>query len=224
VGSVLLNLAPLIVASALAPAFVIIALLLLSGMGGLGTALAFAVGVVAVRLAQGVIFGLLLGASHYADDGDEQGAIVSILLLVIGVLLWVAAISKLVKADDPDATPPKWMTVFDSVSPIKALGLGALLVVIVPKQWVFMLGAISTIGQGGLSRWEGIGAYLIYVLGASALMLAPIVVRIVAPGRSPALLDAAQTWLQRNSGAIVIAVSAIFGTYFVWKGISALAG
>ena len=87
-----------------------------------------------------------------------------------------------------------------------------------------MLGAISSIRQGDLSRAESIGAYLVYVLGASALMLAPIVVRIVAPPRSTALLDAGRKWLERKSGAIVIAVSIIFGTYFLRKGISALAG
>jgi hypothetical protein len=116
------------------------------------------------------------------------------------------------------------MTMFDAVTPLKALGFGALLVVIVPKQWIFMLGAIGSIRQGGLGRTAAIGAYLIYVLGASALMLAPIVVRVVAPQRSPALLDASRRWLERNNGVIVIAVSAVFGTYFLWKGISALAG
>jgi hypothetical protein len=220
----LLNLTPLIIAAALAPVFVIIVLLLLTGDGGLGTALAFAAGVVAIRLVQGVIFGLLFGASAYADEGDEQRAIVSVLLLVIGVLLLVTAVGKLAKEDDPDATPPKWMTMFHGVTPLKALGFGALLVAIVPKQWIFMLGAIGSIRQGDLSRAEGIAAYLIYVLGASALMLAPIVVRIVAPRRSPAILDAGRGWLERNSGAIVIAVSAIFGTYFLWKGTSALVG
>lgn len=223
-SSVLLNLIPLIGAAALDPVFVIPALLVSRGDAGRVKAVAFAAGVIAVRLAQGVVFGLLVGASGYADEGEEQGAIVAVLLLVIGVLVWVTVIRKLSKEDDADAPSPKWMTMLESVTPLMAFGFGALLVAIVPKQWIFVLGAINSIRQGDVSQAGGIVAYLIYVLGASAVVLTPILLRIVAPRRSPALLEATGTWLERNNGAIVIAVSAILGTYFVWRGISGLFG
>ena len=72
---------------------------------------------------------------------------------------------------------------FESITPLGAFGFGALLVVIVPKQWIFVLGAINSIRQGELSQAEGIVAYLIYAVGASALVPAPILLGLRLPDR-----------------------------------------
>jgi hypothetical protein len=220
---VLIDLVPIMLGAALVPIPVIIVVLLLRSDSGLTKALAFLSGAVVVRLAQGALFGQI-SLERAAGDGGENGSqpVLSTLLLVIGILMLITAVRKLLRDEDPDAPPPRWMTLFATASPARTLGLGALLMIISAKQWVFTLGAISTIRDGGLARSEGIQAYLLYVLGANAVVLLPVLFRIVMPSRSDALLDAVGQWLERNSSVIAVVVSAIFGTYFLIKGITGL--
>ena len=107
-GSAVIGLLPLIVAAALMPMWGFITLLLLPTEGGLAKALAFAAGATVVRLAQGVLFGYLL-APLDSGGGDGSEPVVSALLVLLGVLLFVAAFLKLRKQADPDDPPPMWM-------------------------------------------------------------------------------------------------------------------
>jgi len=54
--------------------------------------------------------------------------------------------------DDPDAPPPKWLAMIDSVTPLKAFGIGIGVVVIGAKFWVFTLTAIAVIGEAQLGQ------------------------------------------------------------------------
>jgi hypothetical protein len=59
--------------------------------------------------------------------------------------LLVTAYKKWRKEDDPDAPPPKWMSALSGLSTLKAFGMGALLMIVAVKQWVFTLSAIAII-------------------------------------------------------------------------------
>jgi hypothetical protein len=139
------ELLPLIVGAAVLPLWIIISLLLLRSEGGVAKAAAFAGGAMAVRVVQGLLFGFVFGTA--TDEYGETGAalIKSTLLLVVGILLLVAAYKKWRKEDDPDAPPPKWMSALSGLSTLKAFGMGALLMAIAVKQWVFTLSAIAVI-------------------------------------------------------------------------------
>jgi hypothetical protein len=108
----------------------------------------------------------------------------------------------------------------DHMSPLTAIGLGAGLVLISPKMWVFTLGAIGEIGDAVLGQPASTLAYLLFVLLAQSLLLIPIVVRLLVPDRSDALLTATSDWLEKYNKAIVIAVSLVFGLFFLYGGIS----
>jgi hypothetical protein len=56
--------------------------------------------------------------------------------------------------------------------------------------------------------------FLPLIVGASA----------VAPQRVARPLKAAQSWLERRNRVIVIAVSLVFGVWFLYKGVSELIG
>src|SRR5215212_12152423 len=131
---------------------------MLQGPGGLVNAIAFVAGNIAVRLAQGVLFGLVLSVAVAASSEDGQRLGVSTLLLIVGVLLSVTAVKKWRKEEDPDV-PPQWMTAVGGLSAVKAVGAGALLVTIAVKQWVFTL---SAIGEAELGEAASTGLYLIY--------------------------------------------------------------
>ena len=195
-GSVIVSLLPLIIGAAVVPIWIIIVLFLLRSEGGLLKAAAFAAGGIIVRLVQGILFGYIFGTSAEASGDSGSNLIVSTLLLVVGILMLITAFKQWRKEDDPDAPPPKWMATISGLSAVKALGMGALLVAIAAKQWVFTLSAIGIIGQAQMSQAANIIAFLFYVLAAASLVLAPIIVYAVAPTRSARTLAAAQGWLE----------------------------
>ena len=222
-GSVIASLLPLIIGAAVVPIWIIIVLFLLRSEGGLLKAAAFAAGGITVRLVQGVVFGYIFRSSAESNGEAGSNLIVSTLLLVVGILMLITAFKQWRKEDDPDAPPPKWMATISGLSATKALGMGALLVAIAAKQWVFTLSAIGVIAQALMSQAENIIAFLFYVLAAESLVLAPIVVYAVAPKQSARTLSAAQDWLAKHNRQIVIAVSLIFGVLFLFKGITGIA-
>lgn len=221
-SDVLVDLLPVMAGAAVVPLYPIIVLLLLKNEGGLAKAVAFVSGGVAMRLAQGVLFGIVLGAAMAANSDDGQRLIASTLLLVIGILLLVTAFKKWRKEEDPDAPPPKWMASISSFSGLRAIGAGALFVTIAFKQWVFTLSAISIINGAGLERPFGAGLYLLYVLLTQTLVIPPILFYALAPQRAAKPLQAAEAWLERNNRVIVMTVSFVFGLWFSYKGISGL--
>jgi hypothetical protein len=221
-SDVLLELIPVILGAALVPLYPIIVLLLLQSKGGLGKAVALVSGGVVMRLAQGVLFGVVLGAVMADNSEDGQQLIASTLLLVVGILLLVAAFKKWRKEEDPDDPSPKWMASISSLSGLRAFGAGAMLVTIAVKQWVFTLSAISIISGAGLERPFGAGLYLLYVLLTQTLVLPPILFYALAPQRAAKPLQAAEAWLERNNRVIVMTVSFVFGLWFSYKGISGL--
>lgn len=223
-GDVLLGLLPVIVGASLVVVYPIIVLLLLQSAGGLDKAVAFVAGGVVARLAQGVVFGLLLGAAMAANGEEGQQLIASTLLLIVGLLLLITGFRKWRKEEDPDEPPPKWMATISSLSRRRAFSAGALYVVIAVKHWVFTLSAISIISAASLERPLGIGVYLFYVLLTQTLVLPPIMFFALAPERAAKPLQAAQGWLDRHNRVIVIAVSFVFGLWFFYSGITGLTG
>ena len=223
-GSVIVQLIPLILGAAIVPIWIIIVLFLLRGQSGLLKAAAFVAGISGVRLLQGILFGYIFRASQEASGQSGSNVIVSVLLLVVGIMLWIAAFKTYRKEDDPDGPPPKWMQMFSTATPVKAFALGALLVAIAAKQWVFTLSAIATIGRAPLSQVENVVTFLLYVLLAVSLLLVPILFSVIAPRRSAVTLERMGKWLEEHNRQIVIAVSVIFGAFFLWKGISGLIG
>ena len=104
---VFVDLIPLIVAATLAPIFPIIVLLLLQSERGLGKAIAFVIGAVTVRLAQGVIFGLVFRSAVEAESAAGLQLIAPTLLTILGILLLVAGVKKVRKEDDGEDGEPK---------------------------------------------------------------------------------------------------------------------
>lgn len=213
------ELVPMMLGTALAPLWIIVVLLILRSPNGLVKATAFVIGTTLVRLLQGLAFGYLFGA---VEPAAGRSSIVSVLLMVLGLLLLISAIKSLLHEEDPDAPPPKWMSTFDRATAPRLLGLGALLTVMAPKLWVFTLSALGVIRGAALSSTEAVKVFLLYLLGAQALLIAPLLLYAMMPGRSARWLQSASDWLTRYNRPITFAVSLIFGSLFLWKGVSGL--
>jgi hypothetical protein len=214
---------PLAVASAVLPVPITITVLLLSARAGRITAVAWVAGLAAMRLAQGLVFGLLLDRAADAGAGGTEGSglIASTLLLVVAVVFYASAGAKLLRQPDEDAPPPAWMERIAAASPARALLLGAALVGVNLKLWAFTLAAIGAIAEADLGRAGEIAAYLLFVVGALAVHLAIVGAGYLAPGRSSALLERASSGLQRHNRTIMIGLGLAFGTWFL---VRALAG
>ena len=219
-SSVLVQLLPLVIGSMAMPTWVLLVLFLLRNRKGFVEAAAFVCGVTIVRLVQGVIFGTVLAGTKVAHGRSAPGTAVSTLLLVTGILMWAAALKQIWQEDDPESPLPSWMTMISALTPLRALGLGALLAVTSSRAWLFTLAALGVIGQAELGLAPSAVIFLLYVLGAESLLVAPIFVSM----RSSAWFDAGAQWLERHNRPIVIAVSLVVGGFFLWRGIIGLIG
>lgn len=220
-GSVITSLLPFIIGSALVPVqIIIVTLLLTSEKRGPLKAIAFVLGMTLTRLLQGVLFGLMLtGGSGDPGDAAGSGWVKATLLTVLGILLLSTAYKKWANEPDPDAPPPRWLTMLDGLTPLKALFFGAGFILIAAKLWVFTLGAISVIGEAQLGQPDSTIAYLWYILLAQSLLLIPILIRLLLPKRAGRLLGSFGAWLEKYNNQIVMVVSLIFGLLFLYQGI-----
>lgn len=223
-GEVIVNLIPLIVGAAVAPLYAIAAMLVLQSPHGLTKAAAFAGGGIGVRLIQGVLFGLVIGAACKAYPEPGPKLVVSTLMFVLGLILLVTAIKQWRKESDPDEPTPQWLSAISGLSAFKTVVAGALFPIVTVKQWVFTLSAIGVIEEYGPGGLTNVGMYLAYVLATQTLVLAPMLAFAVAPRQAARPLRAIQGWLERNSWAIVTAMSLIFGVWFLFQGASGLVG
>lgn len=223
-GSAILDMVPLMIGSAMVPAPIIMVLFLLRKQGGSAIASSFVGGRIVARLVLGSIFGLVSSNIDTSDGKNDSRTFVTVLLLVIGIVMLVTAIRLFLKEEDPDAPPPKWMKLIDTMTARTAFGIGSGIVVIALKHWFFLIGAVGVIHEADLSRSQGIIAFVVFVLGAEALVLTPVVSYALAPARTGPVLHKMAGWMERNNRQIAVAVSLIFGVYFLWKSLAELLG
>ena len=218
-GSLWAGLAPFIIASALMPIELVITLALLGTPGRVRTASAALSGMVLVRLLQGLVFGMILHWGRRDDTQGGHGWVVSSVLLVAALLLLVTAVRELLGGDDSDDPPPKWMTALSSMTPGKAFLLGAAVILISVKLWVFTFAAIGVIGDTGMPRSTNAVTYIAFVLLGVSTHLAIIAAAAFFPKRSAAFLDGSLRWLQDHNRVIMIALGLVFGGWFLYKGL-----
>lgn len=216
------DLVPLILGGALEPIEIMITITLLGTPSRLRAAGAWISGHVGTRLLQGLVFGTIL---HWgARSGDSKHSyhwVVSTVLLVVAVLLLVTAARELLSDEDPNAPPPKWMEVLMSATPTKAFFIGAGVVTVSVKAWVFTFAAIGVIGSADMGRIGHMTSYIAFVLLATSGNLIIIGAAAVFGDRSRAVLDRVLRWLQDKNRPIVVLVGLIFG---IWFGLKALRG
>ncbi len=217
-GSVLGGLLPLAVGVALSPIPIIAAILMILSKNAGGAAKGFAVGWVAGILVVTGVMTLLAGVLGGTDSEPSTGA--SIVKIILGVALVVLAVIQWQERSQTEV--PGWMTAIDTLTPVKALGLGALLSGVNPKNLLLCVSAGVAIGAGGLSAGGDLIAIVVFTLLASTTVLAVVVGYTVAADKLGPMLDTLRKWLQLNNHAVMAIVLLIMGTVVVGKGIGGL--
>ncbi len=222
-ADLLVTLVPLAIASAVLPVQLAVTTLLLRAPAGRAAAVAWVAGMTAVRLLQGLLFGVVFGVAggEAAAQGDP-GPTAAAVQVILAILFYVVAAKSFLKVPDEDAPPPRWMTAIDGVRPGRAFLLGAGVVLISAKLWVFTLGAMGAIEEAALGAAGAVGAFLAFVVLAESIHLAILAVAFAAPSRADVLLARSSDLLARYSRPILIALGLVFGTWFLLKGLSGL--
>lgn len=215
--SIWLGLAPLVLVSALMPIEMVVTIMLLGSPGRARTAASAVAGMIAVRLLQGLVFGSILHWGARDTTNQSHGWVVPTVLLVVAILLFVSAIRELLHEHDPDDPPPKWMTALSTMGPAKAFLLGAGVIVISVKLWIFTFGAIGIIGDAGMNRPANTATYLLFVALATSTHLAIVGMAAFFPKQSKTFLDGALGWLQKHNRTIMIGLGFVFGTWLLVK-------
>jgi hypothetical protein len=149
-GEVIGQLLPYAVVIAISPVPIIaVILMLLAPRAGRASA-GFLIGWLLGIILGTTIFVILSGTVVPSDEGPS--AVVGWIKLVLGVLLVAAAVNQFRHrpSDGEEPKLPSRMSALDTVTPLRALVIGAALSGINPKNLAMSLAAGSTIGTAGL--------------------------------------------------------------------------
>jgi threonine/homoserine/homoserine lactone efflux protein len=125
-------------------------------------------------------------------------------------------------APGTESEMPKWMAGIDSLSPVKALGLGLLLAGVNPKNLMLSLAAGSSLAVLGLPTSEAVGSLLIFVVIASLTIGVPVVYYLVGGDQAKARLDDLKVWLAVHNDAVMAVLFLVLGFDLIAKGLPPL--
>jgi hypothetical protein len=183
----------------------------------------FGIGWLAGLSILGTVVLLLAGPADPSDDGTPA-AWTGWLKLLLGVLALLLAARQWRGRPAEGAAPelPKWMASLDKLKPGGALGLGALLSGVNPKNAGLTIAAAATIAGAGLAGGEQAVTLAVFVAIGSAGVLAPLIVYLMAGERAARTLDAWKTWSGDHNAAIMAVLFLVFGFKLVGDGIAVL--
>ena len=148
-----------------------------------------------------------------ATAGSSGGDTVSWGQIVLGALLLVLARRQWAKRPAPGEPPvmPKWMARIDDLSPVQALGIGALLAGVNPKNLALTLAAATGLAQLGVTGSDATVALVVFVVVASLTIALPVGYRLVGGDGARAKLDELREWLGVNNSAVMAVLLLVFG-------------
>jgi threonine/homoserine/homoserine lactone efflux protein len=165
----------------------------------------------------------LAGGSNFSS-GSGPTKTVSIIKLLLGLLLLVAAVRQWRARPKPGEAPktPKWLESIDQFTPPRSFGIGLALSAINPKNLAMSLAAGLSIAQAGLSTGQEAGTIVIYVVLAGSTILGPLVVYLAMGQRATEILAGWRTWLADNNATVMSVLLLVFAVVLIGQGISGL--
>jgi threonine/homoserine/homoserine lactone efflux protein len=170
-----------------------------------------------------VVVFLLVGQAGNTSTG-KPSTVSSVLKLVFGVLLLGLAVREWRERPKPGeaAEMPKWMSTIDSLTFVKALGLGVVLSAVNPKNLVMCLAAGTTIGAAHLSGGEDAVAVAVFTVIAASTVAIPVIGYMTARSKMTGPLESLRNWLTQNNATVTAVLLLVIGVVLLGKGISGL--
>jgi len=222
-GSAVGEILPLGIGVAVSPFPIIAVILMLFTRRAKSNAPAFLAGWIAGLAVVGVI--VLVISSRVdvtADDGPWTGE--SALRTVAGVLLlllaWWQWRSRSVEGRETQT--PRWMRRLESANPAMALGLGALLSGVNPKDTTLTILAAAAIARAGLSAGESALTLAVFIAIATISVVAPVTLYFALGERAEETLNGWKAWLIEHNATVVAVLFLVFGVALAVQGIRGL--
>jgi threonine/homoserine/homoserine lactone efflux protein len=222
-GDAIGQMLPAAVGVALSPLPIVAVVLMLVSRRGRANGAAFIVGWIAGLAIVGAVVLSVSSGARASDDGSPATG-VSVLKLVLGVLLLLVAVRQWRgRPRDPSQIhTPKWMGALDTFTPVKAVGAGAVLSGLNPKNTLLAVAGAAAIAGTGIDAGQQAVAYAIFVLIATVGVGAPVVLAIAMGDRSRKLLDELKDWMAANNAVIMAVLLLVIGVKLIGDGISGL--
>jgi hypothetical protein len=144
--------------------------------------------------------------------------------LILGVLLLLLAIRQWQSRpkEGETAPTPKWMRILDRINPLVALGLGALMSGVNPKNLLLTARAAATIAAAQLAAGQQIIGIVVFALVAALGVGTPLVVYLSGGEGSARTLAGWRAWLGQHNAAIMAVLFLIFAFKFFGNSLSGL--
>jgi len=225
VGEAIGEVLPLGVGVALSPLPIIAVVLMLVSARARTNGPAFVLGWLLGLAIVGAIVFALAGPADSAEGGDPP-TWASVVQLVLGAALLLLALRQFRgRPREGDEQPmPAWMGALDGFGPGKALGAGALLSGLNPKNLLLAVSAAATIAQTGIPGGEQAIAYGVFALLGTVGVAAPVVVFLVKGDAAKAVLARLEAWMGHNNAVIMAVLCLVIGAKLVGQAVSGLAG
>jgi threonine/homoserine/homoserine lactone efflux protein len=207
---ILFSLLPLGIGAAISPWPTTVTIMFLSTGRPLAKALAYLIGYSAVLVAIGIFALTVFGGGDY-EGGDRSSAVGGTLDEVFGILFLVLALKLWLKAPDPSAPPPRWMSAFESINIGGAFLLGVFMMVTNFSTLPLYIAGLKELVTANLNPAGNLFALVLFILLIVVELLVPTVVYARSPRRGGELLDGARQWLEKYNRVISICIFVFYG-------------
>lgn len=207
---ILFSLLPLGIGAAISPWPTTVTIMFLSTGRPLAKALAYLIGYSAVLVAIGIVALTVFGGGDY-EGGDRSSAAGGTLDVVFGILFLGLALKLWLKAPDPSAPPPRWMSAFESINIGGAFLLGVFMMVTNFSTLPLYIAGLKELVTANLNPAGNLFALVLFILLIVVELLVPTVVYARSPRRGGELLDGARQWLEKYNRVITICIFVFYG-------------
>lgn len=215
------ELLPLALAVALSPFPVIAVILVLGSPRAASTAPLFAAGwLVGLSAVTALFLAISDGAASSGDPAPALGWLrvaLGAALIVHAVVKWRAR-----PTAGEEAPLPAWMASIDDLTASRAVGLGAALGGLNPKNLALAAAAGTTIGQLGLEGGETVVAGLVFVALGSSSVVGAVLAHLIAGERAAPTLGAISRFMTEHNTAIMVVVLLVIGAKVLGDGLGAI--
>ena len=207
---ILFSLLPLGIGAAISPWPTTVTIMFLSTGRPLAKALAYLIGYSAVLVAIGIVALTVFGGGDY-EGGDRSSVVGGTLDMVFGILFLGLALKLWLKAPDPSAPPPRWMSAFESINIGGAFLLGVFMMVTNFSTLPLYIAGLKELVTANLNPAGNLFALVLFILLIVVELLVPTVVYARSPRRGGELLDGARQWLEKYNRVISICIFVFYG-------------
>lgn len=214
---------PVAVGVLVSPLPIVAVVLMLVSRRARANALAFVAGWFLAVLA--VVVAVALVAGSAAPDDDGPAAWTGWLKIVLGVLLLFVSVRQWRGRPRGDDEPPApgWMSAIEGFTPVRSVGLAALLGVVNPKNLLLVVsGGTAIAAAAPPDTSTTVVAALVFALVASAGVVTPVVIYFSLGDRAAVVLDELRAWMVHNNAVIMAVLLLVLGAKMLGDGISVL--